>query len=113
MTAYGSYGASYDPYFDRSVLSLLERGVAFAIVHVRGGQELGRSWYDQGRLLHKRNTFTDFIGATDYLVAQGYAARDRVVARGAARADCSWVRSRTWRQRSTAPSPRTCRSSTW
>ncbi len=80
---YGSYGASEDPEFDRARLSLLDRGVVFAIAHVRGGQELGRAWYDQGRLLHKRNTFTDFIDVTDALVAQGYAARDRVVARGA------------------------------
>jgi oligopeptidase B len=83
LTGYGSYGSSEDPEFDRARLSLLQRGVAFAIAHVRGGQELGRAWYEQGRLLHKRNTFTDFIAATDFLVRQGYAAADRVAARGA------------------------------
>jgi oligopeptidase B len=82
MTAYGSYGSSEDPEFSLARLSLLERGVTFAIAHVRGGQELGRAWYEQGRLLHKRNTFTDFIDATDFLVQQGFAAPGRVVARG-------------------------------
>jgi oligopeptidase B len=82
ITAYGSYGYSSDPTFSRSAVSFLERGVAFAIAHVRGGQELGRSWYEQGRQLHKKNTFTDFIDATDYLVKQGYAAPGRVSASG-------------------------------
>jgi oligopeptidase B len=82
VTGYGSYGLSEDPRLNRAWLSLLDRGVAVAIAHVRGGQELGRDWYEQGRLLRKRNTFTDFIDATDFLVAQGYAAHDRVAARG-------------------------------
>jgi oligopeptidase B len=82
LSGYGAYGISSDPHFDRSRLSLLDRGVAFAIAHVRGGQELGRAWYDQGRLLHKGNTFTDFIDVTRFLVEQGYAAHDRVAARG-------------------------------
>jgi len=80
--AYGSYGMSMDPGFNLPVVSLLDRGMAYAIAHIRGGQEMGRAWYDQGKLLHKRNTFTDFIDVTDFLVAQGYAAKDRVAAYG-------------------------------
>jgi oligopeptidase B len=82
VIGYGSYGFSYDPTFSRSALSLLDREVAFAIAHVRGGQELGRTWYEQGRQLHKKNTFTDFIDVTDYLVKQGFAAPGRVSASG-------------------------------
>lgn len=80
--AYGSYGASTDPDFDGDVLSLLDRGFVYAIAHVRGGQELGRRWYENGKLLHKMNTFTDFIDVTEFLVAEGYANRDKVVAAG-------------------------------
>jgi oligopeptidase B len=80
--AYGSYGMSMDPGFNLPVVSLLDRGMAYAIAHIRGGQEMGRAWYDQGKLLHKKNTFTDFIDVTDFLVAQGYAAKDRVAAYG-------------------------------
>lgn len=80
--AYGSYGSSIDPYFSSSVLSLLDRGFVYAIAHIRGGEELGRHWYEQGKLLQKRNTFTDFIDVTRALVAQGYAARSQVYAMG-------------------------------
>lgn len=80
--AYGAYGASTDPDFDAPTVSLLDRGFVYAIAHVRGGQELGRAWYDGGRLLEKINTFTDFIDVTDALVAQGYAAKDKVFATG-------------------------------
>jgi len=80
---YGSYGSSTDPEFDADVLSLLDRGFIYAIAHVRGGQELGRRWYDDGKLLHKMNTFTDFIDVTEFLVAEGYAHPDKVVAAGA------------------------------
>lgn len=80
--AYGSYGLAMDPYFSSSRLSLVDRGVVFAIAHVRGGEEMGRQWYESGKLLAKRNTFTDFIAATEYLVAENYAAPDRVVAVG-------------------------------
>jgi oligopeptidase B len=83
QTGYGSYGSSSDPEFSSARLSLLDRGVVFALAHIRGGQELGRAWYEQGKLLNKRNTFTDFIDVTDFLVQQGYAAKERVVARGA------------------------------
>jgi oligopeptidase B len=79
---YGSYGASSDPAFRSSILSLVDRGFVFAIAHVRGGQEMGRSWYDDGKLLEKRNTFTDFIDVTRHLVAHGYVAPDKVVAVG-------------------------------
>lgn len=80
--AYGSYGLSMDPGFNSTVVSLLDRGMIYAIAHIRGGQEMGRDWYDQGKLLHKQNTFNDFIDVTDALVRQGYAAADRVAAHG-------------------------------
>jgi len=79
---YGSYGYSTDPEFRSDWLSLLDRGFVVAIAHVRGGQELGREWFEDGRLLHKRNTFNDFIDVTDYLVQRGYGARDKVFAEG-------------------------------
>lgn len=79
---YGSYGFSSDPAFRASLPSLLDRGVVYAIAHVRGGQELGRGWYDNGRLLNKKNSFTDFVDVTRGLVAQGYAAKGRVAAMG-------------------------------
>jgi oligopeptidase B len=80
--AYGSYGISSDPAFSVTAISLLDRGVVYAIAHIRGGQELGRRWYEDGKLLKKFNTFTDFIDVTDFLVAEGYAAKDRVAAYG-------------------------------
>lgn len=80
--AYGSYGSSMDPGFSRLVPSLLDRGMVYAIAHIRGGQEMGRAWYDGGKLFNKINTFTDFIDVTDWLVANGYAAEDRVAAMG-------------------------------
>ena len=79
---YGSYGMSMDPGFNLPVVSLLDRGMVYAIAHIRGGQEMGRKWYDDGKLFNKINTFTDFIDVTDHLVAQGYAAPDRVAAYG-------------------------------
>jgi oligopeptidase B len=80
--AYGSYGLSIDPSFSSARLSLIERGFVYAIAHVRGGQEMGRAWYDQGRLLHKKNTFNDFIDVTHALVSQGYGAPDKIFAMG-------------------------------
>ncbi|MDR7135468.1 oligopeptidase B [Lysobacter niastensis] len=80
--AYGSYGSSTDPRFNGPVVSLLDRGMVYAIAHIRGGQEMGRKWYDDGKLFKKKNTFTDFIDVTDFLVKQGYAAPDRVAAYG-------------------------------
>jgi oligopeptidase B len=80
--AYGSYGLSMDPTFSISLLSLLDRGFVYALAHIRGGQEMGRAWYEDGKLLKKMNTFTDFIDVTRYLVAQKYADPKRVFARG-------------------------------
>ena len=80
--AYGSYGISSDPSFHANWISLVDRGFVVAIPHIRGGQEMGREWYEQGRLLHKMNTFTDFIDATRALVARKYIARDKVFAEG-------------------------------
>jgi oligopeptidase B len=80
--AYGAYGSSVEPSFSPARLSLLDRGVVFAIAHVRGGQEMGRGWYDAGRKLHKRNTFSDFVDVTRHLVAERYAAPDKVFAMG-------------------------------
>lgn len=80
--AYGAYGYSIDPSFRVDILSLLDRGFVFALAHVRGGQELGRQWYEEGRLLNKMNTFSDFIDVTTALVDLGYAAPDRVFAMG-------------------------------
>ncbi len=82
LHGYGSYGATIDPSFDPARLSLLDRGFAFAIAHVRGGQIYGREWYEQGRLLHKKNTFTDFVDVAEHLVAEGYADPGRLYARG-------------------------------
>jgi oligopeptidase B len=80
--AYGSYGLSMDPAFSSARLSLIDRGFVYAIAHVRGGQENGRAWYDDGRLLHKKNSFNDFLDVTQLLVAEGYAAKDKVFAMG-------------------------------
>jgi len=82
LYGYGSYGFSSSPWFRSSVLSLLDRGFVFAIAHVRGGQEMGRQWYEDGKLLHKKNTFTDFIDCARGLVAEGYTAPDRTFAMG-------------------------------
>ncbi|MFE9956010.1 S9 family peptidase [Micromonospora sp. NPDC005299] len=80
---YGSYEASMDPWFSIARLSLLDRGVIFAVAHIRGGGELGRRWYDEGKLLAKKNTFTDFVACARHLVKAGWTAGDRLVARGA------------------------------
>jgi oligopeptidase B len=80
--AYGAYGVSMDPAFSSARLSLLDRGFVYAIAHVRGGQEMGRAWYDAGRLLHKKNSFTDFIDVTRALVARNIGSSERVFAMG-------------------------------
>jgi len=79
---YGAYGLSMDPSFSSARLSLLDRGFVYAIAHVRGGQEMGRAWYDAGRELHKKNTFNDFLDVTRALVERGYSAKDKVFAMG-------------------------------
>lgn len=83
LTGYGSYGSSSDPTFSSDRLSLLDRGFVFAIAHIRGGSEMGRAWYENGRQLQKKNTFTDFIDVADDLVRRGYTSPDRLFARGA------------------------------
>ena len=82
LYGYGSYEMSMDPYFSVSRLSLLDRGVVFAIAHVRGGGEMGRHWYDQGKTTVKKNTFTDFIAAGRHLVDTGWTSPDQLVATG-------------------------------
>lgn len=82
LYGYGSYGASMEPSFSSVRLSLLDRGFAYAIAHIRGGQEMGRSWYDDGKLLKKKNTFTDFIACGEYLISQKYTNADKQFAMG-------------------------------
>jgi oligopeptidase B len=82
LYGYGSYEHSIDPYFSIPRLSLLDRGVVYVIAHVRGGGELGRHWYDEGKLLCKKNTFTDFIAAANHLVDAGWTRPRRIVAHG-------------------------------
>jgi oligopeptidase B len=82
LYAYGSYGYTMEPTFDSGVLSLVDRGMAYAIAHVRGGQEMGRQWYDDGKMMKKKNTFNDFIDVAEYLVKAGYTKADRLVANG-------------------------------
>jgi oligopeptidase B len=79
---YGSYEASMDPWFSIPRLSLVDRGVVFAVAHVRGGGELGRRWYEDGKLLAKKNTFTDFVACARHLVKAGWTSANRLVARG-------------------------------
>lgn len=80
--AYGSYGITSEPSFRSPVLSLVDRGFVYAIAHIRGGQEMGRSWYENGKLLNKKNTFTDFVDVTRYLVAEKIADPKRVFGMG-------------------------------
>ncbi|MBX2978560.1 MAG: S9 family peptidase [Flavobacteriales bacterium] len=82
LYGYGSYGHSIDPGFSSARLSLLDRGFIFAIAHIRGGEEMGRDWYENGRMEHKLNTFTDFIDCADHLVAQRYADPARLFCMG-------------------------------
>lgn len=79
---YGSYGLSMDPWFSASVLSLVDRGFVYALVHIRGGSEMGRYWYDEGKLLKKKNTFTDFISCTEFLIKNKYASAKNIFAEG-------------------------------
>jgi oligopeptidase B len=82
LYGYGAYGISMDPWFSVARLSLLDRGAVFALAHVRGGSELGRPWYDDGRMAHKHHTFEDFAAVADHLVAQRYVDPDRLVGEG-------------------------------
>ncbi len=83
LTGYGSYGISSDIYFDSNLFSLVDRGVVYAVAHIRGGGEMGKAWHEDGRMMHKKNTFTDFIASAEFLVAQGYGSKDRLVIEGA------------------------------
>jgi oligopeptidase B len=82
LYAYGSYGSSRDPDFKSARLSLIDRGFVYAIAHIRGGGEMGRPWYDDGKLLKKKNTFTDFIACAEHLIAEKYTSADRLAAMG-------------------------------
>ena len=82
LYGYGSYEASMDPWFSIPRLTLLDRGVVFAVAHIRGGGEMGRRWYDEGKLLAKKNTFTDFVACAEHLVKTGWTSSDKLIARG-------------------------------
>ncbi|MFM7104865.1 MAG: prolyl oligopeptidase family serine peptidase, partial [Flavobacteriales bacterium] len=82
LYAYGSYGSSMDPGFSSARLSLLDRGFVYAIAHIRGGQEMGRSWYEDGKLLKKKNTFTDFIQCAEHLISGRYTSKEKLFAMG-------------------------------
>lgn len=82
LDGYGSYGISNDVDFSSNRLSLLDRGVVYAVAHIRGGGELGKEWHDQGKLFNKKNTFTDFIACAEYLIKEGYTGKDRLIITG-------------------------------
>ena len=82
MYGYGSYGAIIDPYFDSNRFSLIDRGFVYAIGHIRGGYDMGREWYEHGKMENKRNTFTDFIACAEHLIQEGYAAKDKFAVQG-------------------------------
>jgi oligopeptidase B len=82
LYAYGSYGATTEPTFNASVLSLVDRGFIYAIAHIRGGQEMGRQWYDDGKMMHKMNTFNDYIDVAEELIRKRYTRADRLIANG-------------------------------
>ncbi|MDN3673869.1 S9 family peptidase [Flavobacterium branchiarum] len=82
LYAYGSYGITMDTYFSSTRLSLLDRGFIFAIAHIRGGEDLGRQWYEDGKLLKKKNTFTDFIDCSKYVIEQKYTSPEHLYAEG-------------------------------
>jgi oligopeptidase B len=83
LYGYGAYGASMDIDFDSAIFSMVDRGVVYAIAHIRGGGEMGKVWHDEGRMMHKKTTFTDFITCAEYLVTQGYGSRNRLAIEGA------------------------------
>ena len=80
--SYGSYGSNTEATFSANRVSLLDRGVIYAIAHIRGGQEMGRSWYDDGKMMKKKNTFNDFVDVGEFLVSEGYTSKDRMLANG-------------------------------
>src|SRR5215471_7340621 len=82
LTGYGSYGIPYDIGFNSNIFSMVNRGVVAAVAHIRGGGEMGKAWHDDGRMMHKKNTFSDFIACAEYLVARGYGSKDRLAIEG-------------------------------
>ena len=82
LYGYGSYGISIDMFFNSNIFSMVDRGVVTAVAHIRGGGEMGKAWHDDGRMMHKKNTFTDFIASAEYLVGHGYGSKDRLVIEG-------------------------------
>jgi len=82
LTGYGSYGYAYDINFNSNIFSMVDRGVTFSVAHIRGGGEMGKAWHDAGRMTNKKNTFTDFIASAEYLLAQGYGSKERLVIEG-------------------------------
>jgi len=82
LYGYGSYGASMDPYFSSVRLSLLDRGFVFAIAHIRGGEEMGRQWYEDGKLLKKKNTFIDFVSCAEFLIDEEFTSREKIFGMG-------------------------------
>ena len=82
LYAYGSYGSSMDPFFSSARLSLLDRGFAYALAHIRGGEEMGRDWYEDGKFLHKKNTFTDYIDCAKYLIDHKYTNKEKLFGEG-------------------------------
>jgi len=83
LQGYGSYGSPSDVNFSSARLSLLNRGVVFGIAHIRGGGELGKEWHDQGKMMSKKNTFTDFIACAEHLIKENYTSKDRLIITGA------------------------------
>jgi oligopeptidase B len=82
LYGYGSYGFPIDINFNSNLFSMVDRGVVAAVAHIRGGGEMGKAWHDDGRMMHKKNTFTDFVACAEYLVAQGYGSKERLVIEG-------------------------------
>jgi oligopeptidase B len=82
LDGYGAYGACYDPVFRSTLVSLIGRGMIYAIAHIRGGGEMGRKWYEDGKLLRKKNTFTDFIACAEHLISEGYTSNDKLAITG-------------------------------
>jgi oligopeptidase B len=83
LTGYGAYGYNYEVYFNQNVISLLDRGFVFGIAHIRGGGELGKEWFNQGKLLNKINSFSDFIACSEFLIKNGYVSPDKLAIEGA------------------------------
>jgi oligopeptidase B len=79
---YGAYGGSSEAHFHSNIISILDRGFVFAIAHVRGGSEMGRSWYDEGRLMHKKNSFTDLIACAEHLTGEGFTSPEKLAVIG-------------------------------